>query len=196
MTASSSNEDRAVWADLVARAENAARMNAASAEAHFEAAERYEALHTRLGIILIVLTAMTSASLLQAIGEGSASWQKITAASLSALATAAAALQTFLRAAEKSKRHDRAARAYQAVCGELMGFLNDLAMLPPGKQRRVTVVQRQGLSDADIRRRNVDGSAPRLPKRQRRIYDGLVEASLAQLKNAEETAQPPGFARP
>jgi hypothetical protein len=132
MTASSSNEDRAVWADLVARAENAARMNAASAEAHFEAAERYEALHTRLGIILIVLTAMTSASLLQAIGEGSASWQKITAASLSALATAAAALQTFLRAAEKSKRHDRAARAYQAVCGELMGFLNDLAMLPQG----------------------------------------------------------------
>ena len=165
-----SDADRATFEEFIELVRRGACINEASAKAHAETAAHYERVYSLLGIGIIVLTAMTSASLLQAIGQSSAGWQKIVAAVLSAMATALAAVQTFLKAADKAKAHDHTAREYTTVSGDQMGLLFHLELIPTDKHR-VTEALENKFAQSDQRRRAIEAVAPMMPRRYRDMYE-------------------------
>jgi hypothetical protein len=130
------------------------------------AADRYQRLHERLGLALIVLSAVISGSLLESIGGSARDWQPVATAALSVVATVVAGVQGLIKPAERSAAFDKAAREYYAASGQAMAILFELTFTQDAKV--VTNAMRRKLLELEGQHREVGVRAPRLPTRPSR----------------------------
>ena len=109
--------------ELLALAERLRLRAHRMARAQYLAAKRVSRMHSFLGVPVVVLTAAVGTSLFATAGSGSGRAVSITAGLLSALAAAAAALQTFFRYSERAEKHRSSAAAFAGLKRELDLFM-------------------------------------------------------------------------
>jgi len=86
---------------------------------HYEAAKYYKAQHLRIGIPVVILTAVVGTSIFASLQYEESLLIKLIAGGFSIGASALAALQTFLRSSERAEKHRAAGAAYGAIRREL-----------------------------------------------------------------------------
>lgn len=95
---------------------------------HFNAAERNEKNHYRMGIPLVVINILTGSILFYVITDGATNWIKYVPLILALASALLSGLQTFLNLQKKVEGHRRVGNKYLAVvkkCDRIQGYLTD-----------------------------------------------------------------------
>lgn len=95
---------------------------------HFNAADRYEKYHYRVGIPLIVINVLTSSLLFATLTDGMINWIKFIPLFLSLIAALLSGFQTYLNLPQKVEGHRRVGNKYLSImkkCDRLQGYLED-----------------------------------------------------------------------
>jgi hypothetical protein len=92
------------WTKYYAWIKAAADNNDTKYRQYLAAAAHYNRWHERLGVALVILSAIISGSLLETFGEGSDVWQKRGTALLSIIATVIAGIQGLIKPADRARR--------------------------------------------------------------------------------------------
>ena len=109
------------------------RRAAAAQHAHYFLATNLHRRNLALGIPVVILSAIVGTSLFASLAAPTESFPlrlRIAVGTVSLLAAVLAAIQTFLRFAERSERHAQAADWYSAIRREI----DELLALPPDKR--------------------------------------------------------------
>jgi len=86
---------------------------------HDDAARRYDARWTAMGVPTIVLSAAVGTSVFASVGRAAAVWAQVLVGLLSVTAAVLSALQTFFDYPGRAERHRLAATKYKAVVREI-----------------------------------------------------------------------------
>ena len=95
---------------------------------HFNAAERLESMHFRVGVPLIVLNVLTSSTLFYVLTDGANSWVKFIPLVLSLFAAVLSGFQTYFNWPQKIEGHRKIGNKYLAVmktCDRLQAYCTD-----------------------------------------------------------------------
>jgi hypothetical protein len=106
---------------------------AAAQHAHYYLATNLRRRNLALGIPVVILSAIVGTSLFASLAASTESFplrMRLAVGTVSLLAAVLAAIQTFLRFAERSERHAQAADWYSAIRREI----DELLALPPEKR--------------------------------------------------------------
>ena len=96
--------------------------------AHYECSKLFDAYHRLLGYPTVILSALAGTAFVSTLNDSNYWWARAAAVGLSLAVTVFASLQTFLRYAERSEKHKRAATEFGKLRRELEQML---ALLPP-----------------------------------------------------------------
>jgi uncharacterized protein YqhQ len=98
---------------------------------HFNAADRKEKLHYRIGVPLIIINILTGSILLFVLTDGTTSWLRYLPIALALVAALLSGFQTYLNLQKKVEGHRRVGNRYLAVmkrCDRLQGYIADSAI--------------------------------------------------------------------
>lgn len=95
---------------------------------HFNAADRKEKLHYKIGVPLITINVITSSVLICVICDGASDWVKYVPLALTLVATLLSGFQTYLKLQQKVEGHRRVGNRYLATvkrCDRLQAYVAD-----------------------------------------------------------------------
>lgn len=95
---------------------------------NFNAADRKEKLHYRIGVPLIVINILTGSVLIYVISGGGASWVKFVPLILTLFSALLSGFQTYLKFQQKVEGHRRVGNRYLAMmkkCDRIQGYISD-----------------------------------------------------------------------
>jgi hypothetical protein len=95
---------------------------------HFNAADRNEKNHYRIGVPLVVINILTGSILFYVITDGASNWIKYVPLILALMSALLSGFQTYLNLQKKVVGHRRVANKYLAImkkCDRLQGFIID-----------------------------------------------------------------------
>ncbi|WP_376777126.1 SLATT domain-containing protein [Flavobacterium covae] len=95
---------------------------------HFNAADRNEKNHYRIGIPLVVINILTGSILFYVITDGATNWVKYVPLFLALISALLSGFQTYLNLQKKVEGHRRVGNKYLAImkkCDRLQGYIID-----------------------------------------------------------------------
>lgn len=95
---------------------------------HFNASDRNEKNHYRIGIPLVVINILTGSILLYVITDGASNWVKYVPLFLALISALLSGFQTYLNLQKKVEGHRRIGNKYLAImkkCDRLQGYVID-----------------------------------------------------------------------
>lgn len=95
---------------------------------HFNAADRNEKKHFRIGVPLVVINILTGSILFYVITDGASNWVKYVPLVLALVAALLSGFQTYLNLQKKVEGHRRVGNKYLSVmkrCDRLQGYIAD-----------------------------------------------------------------------
>nr|WP_288836695.1 SLATT domain-containing protein [uncultured Flavobacterium sp.] len=95
---------------------------------HFNAADRHERNHYRIGIPLIVINVLTGSILFYVLTDGVTNWIKFVPLFLALVAALLSGFQTYLNLPQKVEGHRRIGNRYLSImkkCDRLQGYITD-----------------------------------------------------------------------
>lgn len=95
---------------------------------HFNAADRHEKLHYRIGVPLIIINVLISSILFYVLVDGKLNWVKYIPLILALVAALLGTFQTYLNLPKKVEGHRRLGNRFLSVmkkCDRLQGYLAD-----------------------------------------------------------------------
>ncbi|VXD15848.1 SLATT domain-containing protein [Marinoscillum sp. 108] len=98
---------------------------------HFNAADRNQSIHYRIGVPLIVINVITGSILFYALTDGIAGWIKYFPLVLSFVSALLVGFQTYFNFQKKVEGHRRIGNRYLAImkkCDRLLGYFADNAV--------------------------------------------------------------------
>lgn len=95
---------------------------------HFNAADRHEKSHYRIGVPLIVINVLTGSILFYVLTDGTTNWIKYIPLVLALVAALLSGFQTYLNLPQKVEGHRRLGNRYLALmkkCDRMLGYIGD-----------------------------------------------------------------------
>lgn len=95
---------------------------------HFNAADRHETIHYRIGVPLIIINVLTGSVLFYVLTDGVTNWVKFIPLILALVAAILSGFQTYLNLPQKVEGHRRIGNRYLSVmkkCDRLQGYISD-----------------------------------------------------------------------
>jgi hypothetical protein len=95
---------------------------------HFNAADRNERNHYRIGIPLVIINILTGSILFYVITDGASNWVKYVPLILALISALLSGFQTYLNLQKKVEGHRRVGNKYLAImkkCDRLQGYIID-----------------------------------------------------------------------
>lgn len=95
---------------------------------HFNAADRHEQVHYKIGIPLIVINVLTGSVLFYVLTDGVTNWIKYVPLVLALIAAILSGFQTYLNLPQKVEGHRRIGNRYLSImkkCDRLQGYIAD-----------------------------------------------------------------------
>ena len=99
---------------------------------HFNAADRYEKIHYRIGVPLIAINILTGSVLFYVLTDGVTNWVKYVPLVLALIAALLSGFQTYLNLQKKVEGHRRVGNKYLLImkrCDRLQGYFSDNTLL-------------------------------------------------------------------
>lgn len=150
--------------------------------AHSKGASYFSRMHTKLGIPVIVLTALVGTTVFATLESSTLLFIKIGVGLLSVTAAILASLQTFLGYGERSERHKLAAFKYGALRRDIELFI---ATAPPDDAKI-----RSFTEDFRTRWDMADNESPPIPQRFYDIAAKKVEQSMQAAAKRKSQIEP------
>ncbi|MEO6254586.1 MAG: SLATT domain-containing protein [Ferruginibacter sp.] len=95
---------------------------------HFNAADRHEKSHYRIGVPLIIINVLTGSILFYVLTDGVTNWIKFVPLVLALVAALLSGFQTYLNLPQKVEGHRRIGNRYLSImkkCDRLQGYIAD-----------------------------------------------------------------------
>lgn len=95
---------------------------------HFNAADRHEKSHFRIGIPLIIINVLTGSILFYVLTDGTTNWIKFIPLVLALIAALLSGFQTYLNLPQKVEGHRRIGNRYLSImkkCDRFQGYISD-----------------------------------------------------------------------
>lgn len=95
---------------------------------HFNAADRHEKSHYRIGVPLIIINVLTGSILFYVLTDGVTNWVKFVPLFLALVAALLSGFQTYLNLPQKVEGHRRIGNRYLSImkkCDRLQGYIAD-----------------------------------------------------------------------
>jgi len=102
---------------------------------HFNAADRNEKNHYRIGVPLVIINVLTGSILFYVITDGAMNWVKYVPLILALIAALLSGFQTYLNLQKRVEGHRRIGNKYLSImkkCDRLQGYISDNAITNEG----------------------------------------------------------------
>jgi hypothetical protein len=137
--------------------------------AHYRAGDHLRVLHYTLGLLLILISALVSGSVLQASGDNPSQALTLTAGALSVAVVVLTSVQTTFKLGERSEQHRSAAVGFGGIARKLEVFVNRGHADIEAAWTELTAIEKE----ID----NVEAGAPGF---HRRTYEAALEQVRAE----------------